>query len=516
MLLLMLVPLLGLRVDDGGPVPPYGVPLRIHATREGPMVEICSTVNLTAAPTLAPFFDNLVEYSGCKQAGADARGISLDVLVAKLAQETPTELWATPAGLIVHAMRSGSTAMANMVGSHPNVVVLKEPQAITDVLLAAMPSGDDVAGTDDGGALRGRTSEQQMMALKALTQLFFRSAASQRLSTALRRGFSRNAAQVHAADTKIVIKLATAGTAFHSSLALLRAAFPTTPVVYLVREPVASLASLLAATDRTELLSAPCLRWRGRRAAYHLPTLLECAGVSDPLELTAERYCAAHLAALHQSMLGQIEADRDTGKARTPLSLIVDHSALHESVERDVLSHFGLATSRRSLQAILAAGLLDAKNASSQTRGYASRTASPATRRWATAYAARTYARVRAAGRESAASAALLSAASLAARAAKANQSAGEGFYIHSGGIRGFRPRATCADSDELDEPRMEQVAELGMKHFMAGALFAAEACWLRSLEVGGSDSSRASVLRNLASLEDLLERKTGSAFPPG
>ena len=160
----------------GEPLSPFAVPIRtIETPSDGAVVELCNTVNLTATPTNFPFFDNLIDVSGCRLSGTEVHGIPLTELVNNLARETPTEYWAAPAGLIVHGMRTGSTALANMVGSHPDVIVLKEPAALTDVLLAALPLEPDgpVSPKDEGAALR-ETIHASVTAANALVPEYSR------------------------------------------------------------------------------------------------------------------------------------------------------------------------------------------------------------------------------------------------------------------------------------------------------------------------------------------------------
>ena len=89
---------------------------------------------MTLPPHVFPFYDDLVRSSGCETNNYE---VELGELVTQLSAETPPEHWHTPAGFLIHAMRAGSTAAANMVGASPDVVVLKEPKAMTDALMLA-------------------------------------------------------------------------------------------------------------------------------------------------------------------------------------------------------------------------------------------------------------------------------------------------------------------------------------------------------------------------------------------
>ena len=164
---------------------------------------------------------------------------------------------------------------------------------------------------------------------------------------------------------RILTKLSSSATAAPASLALLRAAFPHAPIAYVVREPAACLASLLAAPSRIELLDVPCLRWRGR--ARQLPGLLQLSGTADPLDLTAEAYCAAHLGSLLQTMLSRIRADRgetavtttDAGSNGRLSSGHVASRPPSEHVESLVIDHSELADASHGSQPGGGGGVLD-------------------------------------------------------------------------------------------------------------------------------------------------------------
>lgn len=309
MMVAQLLLVLAVRAEST-PLSPFMSPTRVTRTGSTAFVKACPNVNLTLVPTVFAFHDEGVEQMNCD----DGHSVELELLQLAnlLQQETPADYWHLPTGFIVHAARVGSTAAANMVGAHKDVVVLKEAGAVTDILMWALPSLS--------GRRRQRREQQQLRqlavrALQVVVQLFFRSSASQRLSE-----FSRNSvpnANELAGRTRLVFKLASAGSASAEQLSLLRAAFPDAPIGYMVRDPVASVASLLAAPQQAhEMLTSPCLRWRGRLARAQLPVTLQLANATDPLKLTMEQYCAAHIGALHTAMSRQIEADGGLADAR--------------------------------------------------------------------------------------------------------------------------------------------------------------------------------------------------------
>ena len=452
-------------------LPAYSTPVSVQFERNGPgaAVSLCSLVNLTIPPTLIPFYSNLLE-DGCTGGSSE---LNLATLADLLARETPEERWHRPSGFIVHAMRTGSTAAANMVGAHPDVIVLKEPEAWTDVLMAeeeaaaavaaAAGAADDDDDDDDAAAgavppprLRKAQRRTRELALRTIAQLFFRAAASQRLNVL---PGTIESAHAQAQRTTLVVKLASAGTATPASLRLLRDAFPDVPFAYMIRDPATSVASLLAPSKPDELLQVPCLRWRGRPLARQLAAVRKLAlsgdggdvgsghseGVprahggaphTDPFALSVEQYCGAHLAAVHHAMLAQIAED-DLRDAQ--LSLVFDHAELPHAVPERVMPHFGLPLTGEALDRCLAWSHVDAKDPGSKEVGYKKRAVAPAARRWATVYCAESYERLllRGAppggkGRDASEA---LAAAKASAMEARRNTSAGLGRFAHTAGL---------------------------------------------------------------------------------
>ena len=489
-------------------------------------VTLCHTVNLTNAMTDVPFYDELVRLSGCSIDG-NSQTMALTELEAAMESETAKEAWHWPSGIIIHAMRVGSTAAANMVGAHPEVVVVKESGVLTDVLTWPVL-----------GTVRQRRQQQQLAvrALRVSAQLFFRSAASQQLGVRLNAGDSFEDARARASQTRIVFKMSSAGTASSAQLGLLREAFPDAPFAYLVREPVASVASLIGHSQPShELLDTPCLRWRGRPAWAQLPTLLARANTTDPLSLTIEQYCAAYLGALHEGMLAQISNDGGLADARRR-SLVLDHSAMPSVVVRELMPHFDLVVDASVQAEALEHGALNAKNPSK--RGYRRTAPTEATARWATAYALPTYTRLlwlsswresQPLGAPSAEEA--LATAEAAAAAAARNASASAGRYAHTAGLHKARPvgrnasgraPAVSATACSMATPSLShlEVAELGAALLRRGDLLGAERCWLNALEraqerqgmsatvVTALSTARAAILTNLATVESILSRQ--------
>ena len=493
-------------------LPTFASPISTSLENGVARVTICKSINLTMAPTDFPFFDDLIPSSSCD---VNTHHVELSRLVSMLVNETPEVHWIQPAGFLIHAMRVGSTAAANMAGAPSNAVVIKEPSVITEIL--------SWHGGWQGGESRQRRRQQQVavQALRAIAHLFFRSAASQRLTEWANRGlYTRQDAQQRAGRTQVVFKLASSGTATAAQLRLLRAAFPDVPFAYVVRDPKASVASLVAPSQKShELLNAPCLRWRSRPASAQLPSLLERAGATHPLELTVEQYCAAHLGAMHEGMLAQIEADGGLSDPRQR-TLVIDHSALPGAVAGEILPFFSFQVDTWTRARALQYGSVNAKNA--RLKSYDSKTPSAAAGRWATAYAGVTYSRLlaltsshRAAGPEAAAVS--LANAERAAIAARADESVGAGRFAHTAGLSGMSTTRQCERAEEEDN--FIEVSEHGMELFRQGDLLGGEACWLQALQMAFDHTREeqmvevfqrrvSSILQNLATLEGTLSRE--------
>ncbi|KAL1526232.1 hypothetical protein AB1Y20_014955 [Prymnesium parvum] len=491
-------------VENLDRLPPNMVPMRLLSSSEGPVLTFCLNALLFSQPVeLAPFFDNLLAASGCHEE-ARTLAIKLDDLLRLLSFETPENRWPLAVdGFLVHAMRVGSTAAANLIGAHDDVAMLKEPAVLADVLDVHGVRGSSHA-IPEAHPLHGRRFSEVPAACRAVMQLFRRAAEWQaQLSGSLVAGAGWHP---EPSRLKLLVKLPTAGTAAPLSLSLLRAAFPRAPFAYMIRDPSATLASLLAPASRVELIAAPCLRWRGRHPTRQLPGLLRRAAAVDPLSLPAEAYCASHLASLLRAMRAQIEADAAAGLPH----LLLDHSRLRsDGVADDFLLLFGLPppaepTARRMARA----AAVDAKRPSRGEGRSASPTPPSPPSATATSPpnfgAGVEYERLKARGAPD--MAARVAAAEAAARRAAGNASVAEGTYIHSAGVGEWTVRRGCGRGSA----GAEGAAEEGVRRFARGDLLGAEACWLEALgRTDGESAQRDAILTNLASVEDVLSRET-------
>jgi hypothetical protein len=206
-----------------------------------------------------------------------------------------------PRGLIFHMSRCGSTLVAQMLAA-----------ATRNVVVSEAPPLDAMARLHE---LRGDvTQAQRRRALVAM-------------AAALGRRRS-------GAETSSFLKL----DSWHSvALPLFREAFPTTPWVFLYREPIEVLVSQMRA-----------------RGMQTVPGLLprDLQGADESAELGAEQFCARVLekscaAAVEHFGLGD--------------GLLVNYEELPEAVFTKILPHFGLRPEAAEISAMRAAALRDAK-----------------------------------------------------------------------------------------------------------------------------------------------------------
>eukprot|EP00586_Coscinodiscus_wailesii_P007608 CAMPEP_0172520810 /NCGR_PEP_ID=MMETSP1066-20121228/292217_1 /TAXON_ID=671091 /ORGANISM="Coscinodiscus wailesii, Strain CCMP2513" /LENGTH=203 /DNA_ID=CAMNT_0013303623 /DNA_START=1189 /DNA_END=1800 /DNA_ORIENTATION=+ len=96
-------------------------------------------------------------------------------------------------------------------------------------------------------------------------------------------------------ESRLFFKVQSIGT---KSIAVMRAAFPRVPWVFVYRDPVQVMMSHLKTKEQR---SAVCLRYRSR-PQEDLKMLVKEAG-RDVASLSTEEHCAAHLASLCQAAL---------------------------------------------------------------------------------------------------------------------------------------------------------------------------------------------------------------------
>ena len=117
---------------------PIGIEINNPNDLNSAVIRLCA-VNFGAHkqfPSMMPFFSNVVDASACDKydtgesgpAGVESRTSTITVgqALAQVRREYGTNPsgWLAPVGVVTHMARCGSTAVANMFASAPNVVVL--------------------------------------------------------------------------------------------------------------------------------------------------------------------------------------------------------------------------------------------------------------------------------------------------------------------------------------------------------------------------------------------------------
>lgn len=596
------------------------VPAHFDATTQ--TIRMCA-VNFGAAkkyPNLMPFFDDAVKHSGCDSlvhGETDTANLKLRTSDLKLNDAINDVArnfgkygargsnWLVPAGITMHMARCGSTAVANMMQAASRTVVIAEPQPIFEAL-----SSEYLA------------EEDRILVLRLLVHLYVAGATTQARDywkadgSALHadgkakgvkgRGDSAAAAKK---GWKVVFKMQS-NTIW--KLDLLRKAFPAprTRWAFVYRDPVPVIVSLLKHSARVDLVRSPCLRGRARE---RFPTFLaETAGLKhnvtrdalvgiayahdlaiikerrgdtgvavvgreSVLAMSAEQYCALHLAELQNNVLREAAGQ----SVRVGIRMI-KHTELPNVVPDSLLAHFGIgaaaelelakskgggssarikklvkkvAQERETiLSASQSASKMGGREKWTDDTGRKRREASPAVAYWARKYVSGTMRKLDALHKvqqrkkcgkmgtckaeagdsdedsdedededEFEASARAKAEEHAVKQAAQAPPSAKQrGMLVHAGdAIASDKdPSQRClkalghsgVEDDEIERmPAMQVnsfVAEWGVRFFTAGDMLAAEACWRWSLTQPSTFNNRLNVLENLASLEDVLERR--------
>jgi hypothetical protein len=251
-------------------------PIRFDFSGPAPMVD---WADLSGDRFVEPFFDQTVARWASGPGAAQLVRTGLEALVA-LDKEPSLE----PAGMIFHLSRCGSTLVSRLLGTLPGVVVLAEPSPL-NALLGLDPDRVD------------RAAQVQFVRL-------------------LVRALGRRR---HADEQRLVLKC-TSWNIRHR--AILAAAFPDTPWIWVQRDPVRVLASLLAEPPGwLELQNWP------QSAAQRFGLDPGAVPAMARVEFAARALGA---------MLEAASATDATGR------LCVDHADLPAAIWQRVAPHFGL------------------------------------------------------------------------------------------------------------------------------------------------------------------------------
>ena len=251
-------------------------PVRLDFSGPVPAVD---WANLSEERFVEPFFDQTAARWASGPRASQLVRTGLDVLVA-LDKEPSLE----PAGMVFHMSRCGSTLVSRLLATLPGVVVLAEPSPLNS-LLALEP---------------GRVNQP---ALIQIVRLLVRALGRRR----------------HGDERQLVLKC-TSWNIRHR--AVLAAAFPETPWIWVQRDPARVLASLLAEPP-------------GWLRLQNWPQQAKQRFGLDPATVPAMTRAAFAAQALG-SMLEAAVATDPAGR------LCIDHAELPDVVWQRVAPHFGL------------------------------------------------------------------------------------------------------------------------------------------------------------------------------
>ena len=261
-------------------------PIRFDFSGPAPTVD---WADLSAERFVEPFFDQTVARWA---SGPRARPLVRTGLEALVALDSEPSL--EPAGMIFHLSRCGSTLTSRLLGTLPGVVVVAEPAPL-NALLELDPHRVDKA------------------ALVEVARLLVRALGRCR----------------HGDERRLVLKCTSWNI---RRRAVLAAAFPETPWIWVQRDPARVLASLLAKPPGwLGLQSAP------RRAAQRFG--LDPTAVPG---MTRAEFAARALGAM-------LEAAANDPAQR----LCIDHADLPAAVWERVAAHFGLETDPEAIQRMI-------------------------------------------------------------------------------------------------------------------------------------------------------------------
>jgi hypothetical protein len=261
-------------------------PIRFDFSGRVPVVD---WADLTAERFVDPFFDETVARW---LSGSHPRPLVRTGLEALVALDSEPSL--DPVGMIFHLSRCGSTLASRLLGTLPGVVVLAEPAPLNALLRLDPDLIDDAA-------------------LVRLVRLLVRALGRCR----------------HGDERQVVLKCTSWNI---RRRAVLAAAFPETPWIWVQRDPVRVLASLLAEPPG----------WFGLQGRPHRAARL--FGL-DPAAVPAMS-CAEFAARVLGAMLDA--AATDPGRR-----LLVDHADLPAAVWQRVASHFGLEADATAIERMI-------------------------------------------------------------------------------------------------------------------------------------------------------------------
>jgi hypothetical protein len=261
-------------------------PIRFDFSGPVPVVD---WADLTAVRFVDPFFDETVARW---VSGPDARPLVRTGLEALVALDSEPSL--EPAGMIFHLSRCGSTLVSRLLRAVPGVVVLAEPAPL-NALLRLDP---------------GRVDEATLVRLVRL----------------LVRALGRCR---HGDERQLVLKCTSWNI---RRRAVLAAAFPEAPWIWVQRDPVRVLASLFAVPPG----------WLGVQGRPHRAARLFGLDPAAVPAMSRDEFAARVLGAMLDA------AASDPGRR-----LLIDYADLPAAVWQRVAPHFGLEADAAAIERMI-------------------------------------------------------------------------------------------------------------------------------------------------------------------
>ena len=274
-------------------------PIRLDFSGPAPTVD---WADLSAERFVEPFFDQTVARWA---SGPRARPLVRTGLEALVALDGEPSL--EPAGMIFHLSRCGSTLVSRLLGTLPGVVVLAEPSPLNALL------GLDPDRVDESALVR-------------VVRLLVRALGRRR----------------HGDERRLVLKCTSWNI---RRRAILAAAFPETPWVWVQRDPTRVLASLLANPPG----------WLGLQATPQRAARLFGLDPAAVPGMTRVEFTARAVGA----MLEAAAAD-------PAWRLCIDHADLPAAVWQRVAAHFGLEADPAAIQGMIDESRFYAKDPASR------------------------------------------------------------------------------------------------------------------------------------------------------
>jgi hypothetical protein len=264
----------------------HWTPIRLDFSGPAPTVD---WADLSAERFVDPFFDQTVARWASGPRTPSVVRTGLEALVA-LDSEPSLE----PAGMIFHLSRCGSTLVSRLLGTLPGVIVVAEPAPLNTLL------GLNTDRVDEAGLVQA-------------VRLVVRALGRRR----------------HGDERRLVLKCTSWNI---RRRALLAAAFPETPWIWVQRDPARVLASLLAKPPGW-------LRLQAEPEAAARGFGLDPAAVKA---MTRAEFAARLLGAM-------LEAAATDAAGR----ICIDHAELPTAVWQRVAPHFGLAANPAAIERMI-------------------------------------------------------------------------------------------------------------------------------------------------------------------